>query len=310
MDILTPIIHTVNEQYRRYCKDKNAYSELKRAVDIYVYRYPISISWRYEELCGDFWSIMSHKIPKYITTFVYSTTPFERYLYITLKYQFITFLHNLIRHTKEVRMYSNEHALFCLDSSNTVCAENVEDYIFSVPDSLIQTHDCMDIVIQFFHEIIHKNTANNRLWWFILHCSPLIPDERIYDMGYKLGVLENDIRHTLRELSSVIEMKRTQLQALETRCNIYFSKRNSLDRMLEEDVLVQQEEYEIKARREICNKRYHRIFDQLQNITCTISHAKLSKVLGVPKGTIDSGIALLKKQCIKLKDKAHEKGIL
>ncbi len=286
----------VEKYYQMYCRDENAYPLLKKEVDLYIYQYPLTVSKQYEELQGDFWNAMTHKIPNYIKRFVYKSTPFEKYLFITLKFQFITFLQITIRKTKERRMYNNEHALFSVAPWTSIQHE-----------SKSQT---MDLVIYFINHYLKTNTAHERLWWFILHYSPMLSQVRIKEMSKKLKIPENTVNYILLMLDNDIQTQRIRLCTLQRRCNIYFARRNLLDRELEEDILIKKEQLCIQERREQYNERYHKFLEKLQNITCTISHAKLSNVLTIPKGTIDSGIALLKKQCIKLKKEAHKNGIV
>lgn len=286
----------VDKYYKMYCQDKNTYPLLKKEVDLYVYQYPLVVSKQYEALQGDFWSAMAHKIPNYIKRFVYKSTPFERYLSITMRFQFITFLQTTIRQTKEIRMYNNEHALFSVAPWTSIQYE-------------IKSQ-AMDSVIHFINHYFKTNTAHERLWWFILHYSPMLSHVRMKEMSKKLRIPEDTINHVLLTLDDDIKIQRIRLQALQKRCNICFARRNLLDRELGEDMLMKKEQLYIQERREQYNQRYHKFFGKLQNITCTISHAKLSEVLAIPKGTIDSGIALLKKQCMKLKKEAHKNGIV
>ncbi len=286
----------VDKCYELYCKDKNAYPQITEAVTLYVYQYPLVVSRQYEELCGDFWSAIAHKIPKYITNFIYTSIPFERYLSLTMKFQFITFLNNTIRHTKETRMYNKAHALFSIAPW--------EDTTHSKKEL------GMELLIWFINEHVKTNTSHERLWWLLLHYSPMFPITRISEMGDRLGVAKEEVHRVLESLKEDIQQEQIRLNILQGRCNMYFAQRALLDRELEEDILSKQEELRIKERRETYNQRYRKLARQLQNTMGSISHARLSEVLGVPKGTIDCGIALLKKQCLKFKNQARETGLV
>lgn len=298
-DELKERINTLYEEYSRRKrnggKTEAIEKNLQHAVHLYAYQYPERISRQYRDLCGDFWNFMSHKIMRYIENFVDVGLPFEHYLSVAVKYQFISFLRTTIRRDRENRMYAHPDAFFALDSSGV---KN------EVPDAA-----SLEDLIAFMQRTMKNNeTARRRLWWFVLYCSPMLPIERVKELGVSLGWTAEEVKRQLSALKDEISEQAERLTHMKERCNVYFAKKHLVERRLCEDAVYGKEAEQCEEMRKVYGRRYAAAFAKLQRIPCTISHGRIGRLLGVPKGTIDSGISLLRKQCMNIRKKMQQQG--
>lgn len=310
-DELKERINTLYEEYSRRkrsgTQDPADEESLQHAVHLYAYGYPARISRQYRELCGDFWNFMSHKIIRYIENFVDVGLPFEHYLSVAVKYQFISFLRTTIRRDRENRMYAHPNAFFALDSSGAPtesAGEAPSGTSAEAPDAA----RLEDLILFLQRTMKNNETARRRLWWFVLYCSPMLPIERVKELGVSLGWSAEEVGRQLSALEGEISEQAERLTHMKEQCNVYFAKKHLVERRLCEDAVYGKEAEQCEEMRKVYGRRYAAAFAKLQRIPCTISHGRIGRLLGVPKGTIDSGISLLRKQCMNIRKKMQQQG--
>ncbi len=297
--------YEITHQYNMYKNDSKQYKKLCDLLHVYIYSYPSKISYRYKDFGGDFWFLMQSKIESIIKKFVYRGIPFEAYIATILKYQFITFLQKTINNNKKIHMYDNKKALFAITQEKKYRQQEVrecEDGYITLRAEKPKNFFTISQLIVFLKTCMKSKASEKRIWWFILKYSPVLPKDRVIELSESVGISESYIESIFRSLQDDIAKQEKRREKIVTLCNTYFSMYSYIEKVLGDDTCTHKEVKELNKRRLDLKRKYKKKINTLQFLNFTVSNARISEVLGIPKGTIDSGISLFKKMCIKARE--------
>ncbi len=268
------------------------YTKLHDAIRIFIYDYPKKFRrGNYEDLCGDFLLYMDPKISRFILNFCYTGVPVEYYFNYSLKYQFYTF---------KKRHYKKMNISVAYKDRSIHQALDIPLYTQEPPVSYGEERDAEQIIKSFLYLL--DNTANpkvykKRLWWLVLKHSPQLERSFVKSLSEQLDISTQRFNYLTSKLYSLQQNVRNRKNELEGKRNSNFLGCRLLEIQKNNNTYTESEQIVVEAQIKKQRAQYQKLAKRFGNRDNTISNSNLSKVLRISKGTIDSGIYLLKKNC-------------
>ena len=267
-----------------YQQGKVSYEAISGHISLYVYDFPRRTKYWDQDRCSDFFVFIHPRLKKMADSFVYSGTPFEAYLNVTLKHQMNSFL-------KRQREKERKESLFC-----RMCASgSLED-----EGSFYKIYDNFSYEIKepdmSYRSRIARGRMKKRLLFIALSNPYILDDELIAQVSEVTGYSADCISRACMAVKEKIQKKRESLQHLKKlRNSYYFQILVIQSRIMEEpdpDKRLWLEE-EIKGLRQRIERASKKISAKS---SCLVSHQDLADVLGIPKGTIDYSFFYFRKK--------------
>ncbi len=281
-----------------YKNDLCSFDEVLSLTRQFVYDFPKKISKRYHEYSGSFLIFMDTRIPSLINRFEYRNLPFEAYLNTTLRLQFLTFL-------KQVNKTYAQQAM--ISQREYATAINVAEVHEHDPTRLITNESTIQLVnylISGKNKKSKSSTHKHRLWWFLLKYRPEYPDLDYLYIGKMLNLTKFDVIHDLRTTEKETLRLSKKKALYQERANVCFHKAKTFEFTIKYKILCEQERIQAIHLMKVYKSRYTRLVKKARE-SYHISNKTLSTLIGVPKGTLDSGIFYLKKDFASLKRRAY-----
>ncbi|MBN2049170.1 MAG: hypothetical protein JW760_01895 [Spirochaetales bacterium] len=266
------------------CRESGeGYEDLVREISLITYHYPKrKYGWN-EDQCGDFFCSLIRRIPGLIERFEYSGIQFESYLYSTLTWQMKTFSDQRKKQSAYDRVLAAPSFSLLQESPGYSAPESPE----IPPPELIQ-HLKIDS-----RGIIRDRTVSLRVICMILRNSEFMDDAMVSQASRLCGCtpewLEACIIH-LRERMADRRSAVEELQRKRSRCFLRVCMlQDTLRRETDADTIslfLRQ----LKEEQQVLSS----LTQQISRYPLYPSHREIAQVLGIPKGTVDSGLHYLK----------------
>lgn len=267
-------MESLTEAVLRYQDTGENYEKLIERISLIIYNYPDRINSLTEEDKCDFYLGFFNRIEGLISNFNFNGRPFEVLLNQTLKWHSRTLLADRKRekHLQAVEIMDEE---------------------IKIKEMLQVQWDRKEI--EAVKVEIKKSSLKQRLLFLFLMNSIHISenDTEIFSKisGYKYDWLLEK-RDAIR---SELHIKSSRLEKLREKRNNYFT-------LLRYYQLQEQEEIEFN-RKQACREKTIKLKKKLDDTRKNISristkptHIQIAKLLGIPKGTVDSGIHYFRKK--------------
>lgn len=284
------MLQRLEEEKQELTEEVLAYQEgtrdralvLKR---VYLVAYCLPVSYRlieYEQ-ASDFLIYVSPSLERCIDRFTYQGTPFWNYLVKTLRCKVKSY------HARENENKRKEAAILPYLTDTAQVGEEVEL-------SSAERTPAYALL-----ENAHTKVNANQLLYLSLLCSHSLSGqlrEALYQryMSYQL-----DFHQLCIEIDSVMSTRKETFNRLSEKRDLLFSSLLSCEKAARETV-DQKQKQQAELTCEQLRLKLSEVVRQMNSICLSVSHRQLAAMLGIPKGTIDSGVFYLKKKYRSLLD--------
>lgn len=259
------------------------------AVMEWVYKQPRYVPTWEEDDYADFLAFFYTKIPRLIERYQYSGKPFEAYLYSTMRWQIKNF---------SIRLQKNRQA-----STGIYRYMEFEDlyqqpHMIAEPEQLSEKYQLQQGLKRTLNITkkgqLHKQCWQKRIIFLALKNCTVIEDSLVKKVALAAGIKEDRLFKDLQKLKEKVMSRQSRYRQLTERHNQLYAYSLLLhekirlcnDQQTRNDLCIQ-----LKKREE----QKKRIKNQIRKLRFLPSHSEISKIMKIPKGTIDSSIHQLKK---------------
>jgi hypothetical protein len=264
------------------------------AVSLFVYNFPSrNCNWSADE-CGDFFIFFFPRLNNIIEFFEFTNIPFEAYLVKTIKFQIKTFLRKRRLRSLELKVFKNKEfwnystpddesdPLSCLETEETYLRTNITSSfikkIFS-PENL--------------KHITKSKSVKKRILMFVLKHIKEVRETEIPFIADSLGCERDWFLKAFYTLTENIARKEGRKILCEERRNKYFCKLYlTHERYAFSKDEKMREKYKVSIN--TIKTRIIGISKTIDSIIVEPTHDDIAYIMGVPKGTVDSGLFYLK----------------
>ncbi|MBN2653017.1 MAG: hypothetical protein JXR63_11610 [Spirochaetales bacterium] len=244
----------------------------------------------------DFLCEMYPKINPIIERFCYSRANFETFLLSCFKYELFNYIKKRSRKfnlDKDLYFYTvNESEEIYLESKRELAYEPrfeiLEESTISEDEKIDQFKTFID------KKVKNKKVFYKRLLWLTLKNISDLDAQTIDVFSYISGI---DKSYIIEKANLCLESQKiayARIKKLRERRNILFCKYLKTNKKLRKIENENQDYYREKIEKQL--NRIDQLEKQISTVKLTISNRKLSEIMGVPPGTIDSGLSILKKE--------------
>ncbi len=133
-----------------------------------------------------------------------------------------------------------------------------------------------------------------RLLYLVIKCAWDIDEELLKKCSFALGMPEQYLFSLIELAKRKTEGSRKQIYELNAKLNTLWIRLRVLELRLETSLLKNEREC-IACSLDRCRQRYIRLLEKRKHQKSLVSNELISELLGVPKGSVDSGLFYLKK---------------
>ncbi|HEY9053262.1 MAG TPA: hypothetical protein VIO60_00440 [Rectinemataceae bacterium] len=175
--------------------------------------------------------------------------------------------------------------------------------VFATPQTFIQT--CAEVEPPMDKEenvapapgfIQGLSASERRQLYLAVKCAWEIDDSLVTAIGEKLGLSPSWLRELFHRARSRVEAQMRALECYKQRKNSLWVKICLLDSRLTDPTLSQEEHRLLEERRQRYRRLYFSIQERINKRKLLVSNRDIASMLGVPKGSVDSGLYYLKRQ--------------
>jgi DNA-directed RNA polymerase specialized sigma24 family protein len=249
-----------------------------------VYWYPRhKLGWD-EDACGDFYAHFQARLFRMLSRFKEQGKPFESYLCSVLSWE----LKNFARDRRKAdRSWNTALRLEYPEEQAGIEMEWEE----ARPDPLDER------VAALFHNGADRRNLLSLCLKNLRHMTP----ERLSGLAALMQVADDTLDGYVTALRARMEPREKRLEAFRIRRNSAYSHAQ----LLEEELLEEADpgrRGKIHERLAKAQKRMRTAMQRMSRIMLNPTNREIAEVLGVPKGTVDSGLFWLKKKLVSVYD--------
>jgi hypothetical protein len=254
-----------------------------------VYRYPRNYFGWDEDDVGDFFCMFFPKITGLIDRFAYAGKPFEAYLSASIRWQMKTFAgQRAVFHARQ-------------DVIRAECKNWYRNAEQSVEDTVIGEQERayspqVTAVLGIGRNGSISDPSFGRRFVYLVLRNAMLVDDTLIEHAAKLSGMDfNHLLGCTTELRQMIAKRKSRYLAMAARRDSLYARIQQLtiqlDRESERDRLR-------KCRRQIefAREGHDKIVNLLKSVSFLPTHKDIGEVLGVPKGSIDSGLYYIRKE--------------
>ncbi len=264
-----------------YQKTGEGFDKCLRLAGEIVYTFPCrKYNWDIET-CSDFYCFFYPRLKRILKKFRYIEKPFESLLYTYLRYHVKTFY---AKKKQNEMKYSLVKSCFSINEPYYK-----QHYAF---EDEIELSAAGKTVLHINEQgKIGKESAKKRFIYLLLK-NYLRISENMKDCSCRLLDINTDEMEALMNtLDERIRERRKRFSFLQEKRNRYLSQ------------LFEYEQKDDKTAVKLMKKRLDRTIRELSRVCIDPTHKEIGELLGVPKGTIDTGIHYLKNSLNKHREK-------
>lgn len=281
----SPLTQEVLEYQRTHLGLKALVDKISRIV----YRYPRNYLGWDEDDVGDFFCMFFPKIEGLIDRFAFTGKPFEAYLAASIRWQMKTFAgRRAVFHARQ-------------DVIRAECKNWYRNAEQSVEDAVIGEQELayspqVTAVFGIGKDgSISDPSVGRRFVYLVLRNAMLVDDSMIQHAAKLSGMDFDHLLGCATELRQMIAKRKSRYLSMAERRDSLYVRIQQLTIQLEresEGDRVQKCQRQLAFARE----RYDGIVNLLRSVSFLPTHKDIGEVLGVPKGSIDSGLHYIRKE--------------
>jgi RNA polymerase sigma factor (sigma-70 family) len=271
-------MESLTEKVLQYQRTREGLGEIVGELAPRVYQFPRrKMGWD-EDACGDFYVFIHPRLVRLLDRFRNQGKPFESYLYAVLNWQ----LRNFARDRKRgERAWNVSLRLRDADPQEAPPPDSAEADPVSIPYGVAR--------------IIHSDADRRNFLFLALKCARTFET----DNAQALADVARVSPEVLVRLSGLLREMRSSREA---RFEAFRARRNrafAQVRLLETELLTEVEQARVAALRQTLARAQRRMrlaMQKMGRVGLSPTNKEIAAVLGVPKGTVDSGLYWLKRK--------------
>ncbi len=287
---LTLTNRVLNSQKGQYSKKR-----IQEEVALLVYYYPIRYLGFTEDENSDFFSTIFDKLPTMIAEFTYKGIPFEWFISRVIKTRAKSFKKNIAK--REIRRATVRASLIETPLDTNEVQEPPSDYTplpAYIKGLQIKKGICQTIV------------ARRQILCLTLIAASELPEAQLDQLLTMCGCSKTVFNQWVAEIQELKKGKREQL-------NVYVQRRNKIYILLMETksflaCCIKDEQKEILRKKILeYEKRLKKLQKTIGRFSLAPSHKEISKVTGIPRGTVSTTLARSKQLIRNIEHSISEK---
>ena len=275
----------LKERVLRFANFGEGWQEIRESLSWSIYRYPLKRGVREEDDPGNFYVYFLPRLKRLLRRYQDQGRPFEHYFNSLLRWH----LKSFYRQSRRYR--ENRHIEASQDFWDV--PEDTEAVMRLIDDE----PDGEGIRLLGIGEDgrIHNEAAKKRFLFLVMRCVRNLNDRRIEIVARITGCCRCWLKERIQRLMELVGEKEHRLERLWNRRNRAYYRLRVLERRLRWE-----QEDETKTRLLGRIQRQRRIMalsmDEARRVPLSPSHRAIALALGVPKGTVDTGLRWIKKR--------------
>lgn len=266
------------------CREKGeGYSQLVQDLSLIAYRYPERSRGWSEDECSDFFCVFFGRIPGMIERFEYTGTSFDTFFYTAVRWQMKSFKRKQNKAAAYERAVSAPPFWSVRETPEPYLPENKGQ----IPQPLRREFDLDET------GVIRDRASCIRVLCITLRNCEFISEALVCQVSSLCGCTALWLSACLIHLRERMEKRRAAFNRLQLQRNGIFLKICLLHDQLNTD-LDRLWSSRLMKQIEIEKHNLRMITDRINTYPLHPTHQEISQVLGLPKGTVDSGLYCLK----------------
>ncbi len=282
-------MESLTEQVLAYQQTGKGYPRLAEAVSLVVYNYPRRCCGFTEDDRGDFLLFFHPRISALVRRFRPMGKPFEVYLRSTLRWQLKSYAARKTRSQRRDRLFSRQDMWSDL-TGDPVCAPGCEEDEPCSWDRILgaQRNATTDEAGR-----LRDRSLRKRLLIAGMKSSATLLPSEVDRLVRLTGISIKEIAHQCEVLRLRASSRLARYEVLSARRNRTFVRMQCLQEEVRETPAGDRLERLQRSYRKLA-RRFARASREATAVIRTPTHREIADVLGVPKGSVDSGIFYLR----------------
>jgi RNA polymerase sigma factor (sigma-70 family) len=279
-------MESLTEKVLQYQRTHEGLRALVNEIAPRVYQFPRRTMGWDEDACGDFYVFIHPRLIRLVDRFRDQGKPFESYLWAVLGWQ----LRNFARERK--RSERSWQVSLRFGQGDLVASDRDE----------VGESDAQPLrAFARLGAVIRSGADRRNFLFLVLKCSRALDEETARPLASIAGVTSEAL---LSLASALREMRLSREQRLETlRCRR--NKAYAQSRLLETELQVETAPERIESLEKCLLRTRRRVrsaASRMARVGISPTNLEIARILGVPKGTVDSGLYWLKKKLTSVYD--------
>jgi hypothetical protein len=275
-------MESLTEKVLAFQRSNHGYDELVCALSPRIYQYPRQkLGWD-EDSCGDFYLFFRPRLARLLRKFKDQGKPFENYLCSVLSWQ----LKNFARERRRSeRGWSVSLRLRLVEDE----PDEGDERLFPDP---------MDPRLPL---ILNRDYDRRNFLLLCLKCVGILSPGRLAGLSELTGVSPQTLHELVCSLKERVAKKEKRLACFRERRNRAFALCRLLETELREETDPVRREA-LSARLGKARARMRTAMQRMSKVMLNPTNRDLAEVMGMPKGTVDSGLFWLKRKLASVYD--------
>ncbi len=294
----------LTQKVLEFQQTNNGLDELIRTLSPRVYQDPrVKLGWD-EDACGDFYVFFRPRLVRLLSRFKDQGKPFESYLCSVLNWQLKNFARerrieergwNVVLHLE--RLAEEERAQSSVMELEASAAGR-NDMAIGARGAFPANPVFFDSSLSAFF----KRSADRRNFLLLcLKCVRLLPAERLQSAAAVAGIPASRMEELAAAAKASIQPKEKRLESFRLRRNRAYAAALLLEVELSEETDPGRRE-RLTRRLDKARTRMRTAMWRMSRMMLNPTNREIAAVLGIPKGTVDSGLYWLKKRLAEVYD--------
>jgi RNA polymerase sigma factor (sigma-70 family) len=271
-------MESLTEKVLQYQRTHEGLPDIVRELAPRVYQFPRYKMGYDEDACGDFYVFIHPRLIRLIGRFRDQGKPFESYLWAVLNWQ----LRNFARERKRGERAWN--ALLRLEPG-----EGVE------PDAPPEDGLDAGMVASCFGRNIRSSADRRNFLFLALKCSRMLDMENAPLLASVAGITPAELLSYAASLRDLGASRERRLETFRCRRNRAFAQARLLETELRTEIDAERRAVLSTALARV-RRRMNTAVQRMSRVGISPTNLEIARILGVPKGTVDSGLYWLKRK--------------
>lgn len=278
--------YSLTEPILQYQRTGLGLERIVEAISLRIYRYPQRRHGWGEDDSSEFFLTFYQRIPALVTRWRNTGVPFEAYLFASVRWQMRTF--RIRQKTEALLRRTGESGEFWLTAAvdEAFGSDRLTDSD-TVPNP--DTPRRLEPGAQELSPAVKK-----RLLYLSMKGALYLEQHHLEKISFLTGVPFEQLERFSAALRVRLEARLARLESLREKRNRAFFKLRCLEQELGQSGCCETDRNEIVKRIEIERRRMHEAQNEIARTPRMPTHKDIAEVLGVPKGSVDSGLYYLK----------------
>jgi RNA polymerase sigma factor (sigma-70 family) len=281
-------MENLTERVLQYQRTREGLQEIVRELAPRVYAYPRrKMGWD-EDACGDFYVFIHPRLIRLLDRFRDQGKPFESYLFTVLGWQ----LRNFARDRRQGERRWN--VSLRLEPGADEYADPIEERRGGTWERVWRIPGC-------FSQVVRSRADRRNFLFLVLKCSRTVAWESIGSLAESAHIEEQRLRELISMLQEVRCRREKRLETFRERRNRAFA----MARLLETELRSETEPLKVRGLEESlfrARRRMRLAMERMSRVALSPTNREIAEALGVPKGTVDSGLYWLKRKLSSVYD--------